>query len=99
MEVGSDDRCFDKLWLVGRSNLYCCLMQFSSLVVSLLDAHRRMFVVGEFFEGVFGEANLYRFVTHGFHSCFNTVFPQRVSCLLVVLWSPFDFLVNSRFWV
>ncbi|KAG2276816.1 hypothetical protein Bca52824_059371 [Brassica carinata] len=48
---------------------------------------------------VFGEANLYRFVTHGFHCRFNTIFLQRVSCLLVVLWSLSDFLANSRLWV
>ena len=68
-------------WSAGATSIVVCC-NFLPHDVSVLDAHRRTSVVGEFFGGELGEANIYRLVTHGVQCRLNIVFRNTCRTLL-----------------
>nr|VDD20363.1 unnamed protein product [Brassica rapa] len=85
-------------WSAGATSIVVCC-NFLPHDASVLDAHRRTSVVGEFFGGELGEANIYRLVTHGVQYRLNTVFRNACRTLQVALLSPSTFRAGSWFWV
>ncbi|WZY96369.1 hypothetical protein YC2023_068698 [Brassica napus] len=85
-------------WSAGATSIVVCC-NFLPHDASVLDAHRRTSVVGEFFGGELGEANIYRLVTHGVQCRLNTVFRNACRTLQVALLSPSTFRAGSWFWV
>ncbi|KAG5416041.1 hypothetical protein IGI04_003608, partial [Brassica rapa subsp. trilocularis] len=84
-------------WSAGATSIVVCC-NFLPHDASVLDAHRRTSVVGEFFGGELGEANICRLVTHGVQYRLNTVFRNACRTLQVALLSPSTFRAGSWFW-